>query len=525
VTRPRSVHDGAGVARGGSGALPSDPVPPASRHPLLYQLNTRILLGELGHALGRPATLDDVPDTLLDEIARLGFEWVWLLGVWRTGPAGRAVSRSRAGWREGFARDLPDLREEDITGSPFAIQAYDVAPEYGGNAALARLRERLARRGRRLLLDFVPNHVSPDHPWTRLHPEFFVEGTEQDLATAPENWVRVDGRVLAHGRDPYFPGWPDTLQLDYRHPGLRAAMREELSRVAARCDGVRCDMAMLVLPEVFRRTWGDRGEQAAARGGPRSFEPFWPEAIAEVKARRPEFVFLAEVYWDLEWTLQAQGFDFTYDKRLYDRLRNGDAGAVREHLHADAAFQARCARFLENHDEPRAAAVFGPEQERAAAVIAFLAPGMRFFHEGQLEGRKVHASMHLGRRPGEPPDPALRAFHGRLLAVLAREEAHVGRWQLCECRPAWAENPSWERFVVMAWDAGAGRRLLAAVNYGATQAQCWTQVPFAELRGEVVLPDLLGEARYVRDAGELAAKGLYLDLPPWGRHVFVVTSS
>ncbi len=495
-------------------------MPPSSRHPLLYQLNTRILLGELGRALGRPATLDDVPDALLEELARLGFEWVWFLGVWTTGAAGRAVSRSRAGWREGFLRDLPDLREEDITGSPFAIQAYDVAPELGGDAALSRLRARLARRGQRLLLDFVPNHVSPDHPWIRIHPEFFIEGTEQDLAAAPEDWVRVDGRILAHGRDPYFPGWPDTLQLDYRHPGLRAAMRAELSRVAARCDGVRCDMAMLILPEVFARTWGER----AVRDGSAP-APFWPEAIAEVKAHRPAFVFLAEVYWDLEWTLQQEGFDFTYDKRLSDRLRNGDARAVREHLQADAAFQARCARFLENHDEPRAAAVFGPEQERAAAVIAFLAPGMRFFHEGQLEGRKVHASMHLGRRPDEPPDRALREFHERLLAVVAREEAHIGRWQLCPCRSAWPENPSWERCVVMAWDAGAGRRLLAAVNYGATQAQCWTEVPFADLRGEVVLADLLGEARYVRDAGALAANGLYLDLPPWGRHVFQVKSS
>jgi hypothetical protein len=500
-------------------------VPAPSRHALLYQLNTRILLGELGRAVGRPATLDDVPDALLEELARLGFEWVWFLGVWTTGAAGRAVSRSRTGWREGFLRDLPDLREEDITGSPFAIQAYDVAPEYGGDAALARLRARLARRGQRLLLDFVPNHVSPDHPWTRVHPEFFVEGTEQDLAAAPENWVRVDGRVLAHGRDPYFPGWPDTLQLDYRRPGLRAAMREELSRVAARCDGVRCDMAMLVLPEVFLRTWGERGDGVAARdGAPGPVEPFWPEAIAQVKARQPEFLFLAEVYWDLEWTLQGQGFDYTYDKRLYDRLRNGDARAAREHLQADAAFQARCARFLENHDEPRAAAVFGPEQERAAAVIAFLAPGMRFFHEGQLEGRKVHASMHLGRRPEEPPDGALRAFHERLLAVLARAEAHVGRWQLCACRPAWDGNPTWERFVAMAWDAG-GRRLLAAVNYGPTQAQCWTEVPFDGLRGEVTFADLLGEARYVREAGELAVKGLYLDLAPWGRHVFEVTSA
>jgi hypothetical protein len=281
-------------------------------------------------------------------------------------------------------------------------------------------------------------------------------------------------------------------------------------------------MAMLVLPDVFRRTWGDRaiprdGSSAADR-------PFWPEAIARVRARTPGFLFMAEVYWDLEWTLQQQGFDFTYDKRLYDRLHAGDARPVREHLWAAPDFQERSARFLENHDEPRAAAVFGPEQERAAAVITFLAPGLRFFHEGQLDGRKVHVSMHLGRRPDEPPDRELRAFYERLLAVLSREEVHAGGWRLCECRPAWAENPTFDRFIAMAWERGDAR-LLATVNYGPTPAQCWAQGPFAGLRGKAVLRDLLGDARYERDADELAAKGLYLDLPPWGRHAFEVTAA
>jgi glycosidase len=485
-------------------------------------VNTRILLGERSRAVGRPATMDDVPDALIDEVAGQGFTWIWFLGVWTTGPAARGVSRARRDWREAFARDLPDLRDEDITGSPFAIQAYDASPDYGGDSALARLRERIARRGLRLLLDFVPNHVSPDHAWAQAHPEYFVEGTAGDLDREPANWTRLGGRVLARGRDPYFPGWPDTLQLNYFHHGLQEAMRRELARVADRCDGVRCDMAMLVLPDVFRRTWGER---AIPRGGSASAdEQFWPEAIARVKARLPEFLFMAEVYWDLEWALQQQGFDFTYDKRLYDRLHGGDARSVREHLWAAADFQERSARFLENHDEPRAAAVFAPEQQQAAAVIAFLAPGLRFFHEGQLDGRKVHVSMHLGRRPDEPGDAVLRAFYDRLLAVLAREEVHEGRWRLCECRAAWPENPTWDRFVVMAWEH-ARQRLLAVVNYGPTRAQCYVQVPFAGLGRSVVLRDLLGDARYERDGGELAARGLYLDLPPWGRHAFAVEAS
>jgi hypothetical protein len=204
-------------------------------------------LQERGAALGRPATLDDVTDQTLDEIAARSFSWVWWLGVWQTGEAARRVSRSNPTLREGFKNALPDLREEDIVGSPFAVKAWETHTDFGGDAALARMRKRLADRGLKLLLDFVPNHVAPDHPWVVSHPEFFVRGTDEDLAREPQNYLRVNtGRgsmVLAYGRDPYFAGWPDTLQLNYRHAGLREAQVQALARIAERCDGVRCDMA------------------------------------------------------------------------------------------------------------------------------------------------------------------------------------------------------------------------------------------------------------------------------------------
>jgi glycosidase len=487
------------------------------RHPALYQINTRVWLTELSRALGRPAALDDIPDAELDRVAGMGFDWVWLLSVWRTGPAGQRVSRANREWRREFEETLPDLSEEDIAGSGFAITGYTVHPGLGGDAALARLRERLRTRGLLLMLDFVPNHTALDHPWVEDHPEYYVPGTEIDLARAPQNYTwarRTRGdRLLAHGRDPYFPGWPDTLQLDYGNPSTQEAMIDELLKIAGQCDGVRCDMAMLILPDVFERTWGRRPP------------PFWPRATRRVRERVPGFCFMAEVYWDLEWTMLQQGFDYAYDKRLYDRLREGHARPAREHLRAGLDYQSKLARFLENHDEPRAAESFAAGPHEAAAVITFLSPGLRFFHHGQFEGMRRRISPHLVRAPLERADQALQQFYDNLLAVLRQPTVRDGQWRLLECMQAWDGNWTWDCFIAWSWEARDSRRIIA-VNYAGNQSQCYVRLPFPDLAGRAVrLKDLTGPASYDREGSDLASRGLYLDLSPWGYHVFEMTVS
>lgn len=257
-------------------------------YPSLYQINTRVWLTELSRQLGRPATLDEIPDAELERIAAMGFDWAWFLSVWQTGQAGQRVSRTNPEWRKEFQETLPDLREDDIPGSGFAITGYTVHESLGGDAALARLRERLRKRGLRLMLDFVPNHTGLDHPWVENHPEYYVRGAEHELARAPMNYTWVKRKagdlLLAHGRDPYFAGWPDTLQLNYGNPATQEAMIGELLRISGQCDGVRCDMAMLVLPDVFERTWGVKAPL------------FWPEATRRVREKAPGFCFMAEVF-------------------------------------------------------------------------------------------------------------------------------------------------------------------------------------------------------------------------------------
>jgi glycosidase len=484
------------------------------RYPSLYQVNTRVWLTRLSETLGRSATLDDIPDAELDRLAGLGFDWIWLLSVWRTGPAAQQISRANPEWRHEFQETLPDLREEDIAGSGFAITGYTVHPGLGGDAALARIRRRLADRGLRLMLDFVPNHTAPDHSWMKAHPEYFVAGTEADLEQAPQNYTRVGDRVLAYGRDPYFAGWPDTLQLDYSNLATQEAMRGELLRIAGQCDGVRCDMAMLVLPDVFERTWGRRPE------------PFWSRVIPQVREKAPGFCFMAEVYWDLEWSMQQEGFDYAYDKRLYDRLRDGHARPVREHFHAGLDYQDKLARFLENHDEPRAAATFSRETHEAAAVITFLSPGLRFFHQGEFEGRQKRISPHLVRAPQESQDQEWQRFYDRLLSVLKSAAVRDGQWQLLESVPAWDGNWTHDGFLAWVWQGTDAERLLVTVNYAPNQGQCSVRLPFTDLTGRAIrLDDLMSGAHYDREGGELVSSGLHVDLPPWGYHVFNMRSN
>lgn len=483
------------------------------QNPSLYQINTRVWLTELSQSLGRHATLDDIPDQALDRLTETGFDWIWFLSVWTTGQAARKISRENPDWRRDFEETLPDLHEEDIGGSGFAITGYTVHPDLGGDISLAKLRARLQNRGLKLMLDFVPNHMAPDHPWVEEHPDYFVSGTQMDLAQTPQNYAMVRRKqgdlILAYGRDPYFSGWPDTLQLDYNNPATVEAMTIELLRISGQCDGVRCDMAMLVLPEVFEKTWG------------RKAHSFWPEATAAVREKVPGFCFMAEVYWDMEWVLQQQGFDYTYDKRLYDRLCLGQAKAVREHLYADYNYQHKMARFLENHDEPRAASTFEPNMHKAAAMVTFFAPGLRFFHQGQFEGRKKRISPHLIRAPQEPIDLDLQKFYSKLLGVLKKPIFRDGQWHLLECLPAWNGNGTYNNFLAFGWEQTDGARALVCVNYGLDAGQCYLRLAFSELTGGFWrLQDQMSEAVYDRDGKEMLSQGLYLDMAAWKFHCF-----
>lgn len=483
--------------------------------PVIYEINTWVWLDDLSRQAGEPVTLGSVPQAELERLADLGFDALWLMGVWQRSPAGRRIARAHPDLQAEYRRALPDFSPEDVVGSPYAVHRYRVDTALGGDEELVVLRERLQALDLKLLLDFVPNHLAVDHPWLAEHPERFVNSSEADLRREPGNYFRARGGVFAHGRDPTFSGWSDTVQLDYRRPETRRAMTGALLDVARRCDGVRCDMAMLVTREIFSRTWGGPFDPPEAE--------FWPAAIGQVKAAQPGFLFVAEVYWDREFELQQMGFDYTYDKRLYDRLKNGDPAAVGDHLRlASFDYQRRLLRFIENHDEPRATAAFGPAQSRAAAIAALTLPGARLLHQGQMEGHETRLPVQLGRRRSETPDPDLEAFYRRLLGALRRRAFHEGHWQLLAPREAWAGNPSHRNYLASRWTRG-DERWLAVSNLAPHPSQCFLPLELPELAGwSWEFQDVLSDANYRRDGDDLLRRGLYLDVPGYGAHLFQI---
>ena len=435
---------------------------------------------------------------------------MWLMGVWQRSPAGLAIALADPALTAANRAALPDLRDGDVIGSPYCVRDYVVDARFGGPEALAQAREQLARRGLGLILDYVPNHVAPDHPWTTSRRDCLLTGTEEELERDPDAFLRTAGGVVAKGRDPYFPAWPDVAQLDAFAPALREAVAETLIAIGEQCDGVRCDMAMLMTNEVFSRTWG-------ARPGPAPEAEYWPPLIARVKRAHPDMLFIAEAYWDMEWTLQQQGFDLCYDKRLYDRLASEPAESVRGHLEADASYQEGLLRFIENHDEPRAAATFGPEQARAAAVAMSTLRGARLYHDGQFEGRRTRIPVFLGRGPEEPPDDDLRAFYARLLQAVSDAGVRDGDWQLCDCS-GWPDNDSYRRLVAWCWSTADARHLVV-INLSDAPAQAVVRLPWADLQGRRwELTDRLDGQRFERDGDALAADGLYVGFDAWGRY-------
>jgi hypothetical protein len=485
------------------------------KKPVIYQINTWIWLDSLSRHYKRPITLENVPDKVLDELKSYNVDVIWMMGVWQRSHAARA---SALNYQHEYRHALPDITPDDVVASPFAVGSYQVDEHLGGRIGLALFRKRLRDRGLKLILDYVPNHVATDHAWIKAHPEYMVQGKEADLHTrssdffAARDFLRRD-IVVAHGRDPYFPGWIDTAQLNAFHPGLRKAMLNLLLDIASQCDGVRCDMAMLLVNDVFANVW--RGYVGSTPD-----TEFWNDLIPAVKHHFPDFTFIAEVYWDMEAHLHHLGFDYCYDKRLYDRIREQTVPGVQAHLVGPTGFQQKLVRFIENHDEPRAASALGINYSYPAAVMICTLPGATLLHDGQFIGRKVKLPVQIGRQPNETPNKELRAFYLKVLAETRAPIYQEGVWWLFHPAPAHPDG-SHQNLVAYGWRAKNDLVLVVCnlknqLSRGHILLNGWP-----ELHGRRwQLTDALDGAHYERDGNAMQNPGLYVELDPFQSHIF-----
>ena len=383
--------------------------------PLVYEINTRVWLQELSKKYQKPVTLGTVPEKELRFFIACGFNIIWLMGVWKPSLYSQAIARSHQCLRTTFLEQLDSLAPEDIGASPYAISDYSLDPSLGEEEELDIFRKRLNDSGIKLMLDFVPNHLAIDNNWLPDHPEYFISVSNQEHYLDPGSCFEYErDTYLAHGKDPYFPAWTDTLQLNYANPDTHELMRDNLLSISKKCDAVRCDVAMLVLKSVFDTTWG-------SLTGPMP-EEFWDKSIEVVKAGKKNFVFLAESYWNKEWQLQQLGFNYTYDKPFYDHITAHPVNItrLREHLKADWKYQSKLCLFLENHDEPRAAKKLGPNHF-VAALILLTSPGMHLIHQGQMEGCRLRLPVQMLRKKNERPNGELLTFYRKLFILTGSE--------------------------------------------------------------------------------------------------------
>jgi hypothetical protein len=466
---------------------------------------------------GRPVTLGEIPEGEFVRWQELGITHVWLMGAWSTGPRSRAVALDDSNLRAAAAALLPDAKDSDVTGSPFAVADYRVPRAWGGQNGLKAFRQQLHAHGLQLLLDFVGNHLGLDHPWVIARPELFVPGVPESPAAFALD-LPEGQRWLAHGKDPNFPAWMDTAQLDYRRLETHTAMRELFQQIVPLCDGVRCDMAMLLLNDVFARTW-----ESAPSADSRTDREFWADLIAATRQATPEFLFFAEAYWDLEARLQALGFDYAYDKRLCDHLIARNPADVPRHLLGlTPQFLAASAHFLENHDEARITTLLSGPEHRAAALLTLGLPGLRLLHEGQLTGARLPVPVQLNRRPAEPMDLEIAELYTTLLKTLKSTAVGQGSGTLRTPRSAWPGNESWQNLAVVQWQSEAEAFDLVVVNFAPERSQGYVPLAIEGLsQHNWRMKDRLGAEEYLRYGDDLQNQGLYLDVVGHGAQLFV----
>jgi hypothetical protein len=481
-------------------------------NPKVYEINTRVWLRRFNWKL------KDIPIKYFTDLADKGITIIWFMGIWKTSPSVINKCCFTNDLVSSYDKVLKDWKREDVIGSPYSIDGYEVNPEIGTWEDLLDLRTILNGCGIKLLLDFVPNHFSIDSNILQTNPEIFLQVEDHFYWKDPFTFFKSPFNptlTFAHGRDPLFPAWQDTVQINFFNEKAREYLCSILLNLTDVCDGVRCDMAMLPLNNVFFNTWvGVLNKTNLVKPS----EEFWTSAIKRVKQKSSEFIFLAEAYWDLEWDLQQLGFDFTYDKRLVDRLASNDIQGVIAHLKADKGFQSKSIRFIENHDETRAITNFGKYKSLAAATVISTIQGMKFYNDGQFEGKKIKLPLQLGRDPIEKCSNTVSKYYSKLLNVTKEDVFTYGDWLLLLPITAGNGNMTYENFFAWQWSYKNVKKIVI-INYSELTSQCRVKFDVSPGMDVLTIYDQLNDRIFERSSSEIRNTGLFVELKGFASHI------
>jgi len=484
----------------------------------IYEINTRIWLNRF-QSSGTKTKLKDIPEDYWKYLRDLGMDYIWLMGVWKTNESVIKEYCFVPGLVNEYQKALKDFNDKDVIGSPYSIDSYELNPAVGTEEEIVELKQNLNSLGIKLILDFVSNHFSVHSSLVKTKPELFLPADAEYFKRDSHTYFKSifhENKYFAHGRDPFFPAWEDTIQLNYFNPETRTYMIDVLKKLTELCDGVRCDMAMLSLNNVFDNTWS--GILTSGKFE-KPQEEFWKICIQEIKNTREDFIFIGEAYWDLEWELQRLGFDYTYDKKLLDRLKLGQISEIKGHLMADKEFQKKSVRFIENHDEQRAVISLGKDKSKAAAVIMSTITGLSLYHDGQFEGKKIKLPVQLGREQDENTNDCIYNFYETLLKIKNNEIFHYGDWELVDVKPSWESGTTHKN--ILAWLITHNtRKRLAVVNYSREVAQCRIDLNLSYYPDKFKIKDILNDNSYYRNTEEVKNEGLFIELGPFKSHVF-----
>lgn len=490
------------------------------RNPHIYEINLMTWLSELSIRENDAITLKNIPVKEWKYLKSMGIDIVWLMGMWQRSPC----SAEKAGNEPFLVKDcrkiLPDFSIDDITGSPYAVYDYIPDPEFGSKEDLISLKKILEEEGLALFLDFVPNHTACDHPWVYRHSDRYVTKALKDKNACDDGFFLPDDnpdyKCVAHGKDPNFPPWSDTAQINYARQDTIDAMVQTVLDLADYCSGLRCDMAMLPVKKIFLKTWG------AHLNGEIDVPEFWPCVVDRLRNEGRSLYLIGEVYWGMEKELLDSGLDYVYDKYLYDLMLEGNIPGIREYISSPADQQEKMVRFLENHDESRAFQAFGPDRIENAMILQATLPGMRFWHHGQFEGRIHRVPVQLRRAPNENPENNLISFTENLLREVDHPVFHEGVFKVCDTH-GWSDNNSHVNLLAYCWSKKEEKRLLV-INFSPFHSQGYVTLPeeWFFTQNSIILKDPLKNDIFKRKVSELEKEGLYVGLEKSDYHFFII---